>query len=373
MKVRKNFCAMVCSLFIGCLIPCLGQVDDDLTDETKALFGHLKELQKSDRFLFGQEFFNSYRHPGNAHDDATYSDAKSVVGHHPAVLGSDFHYYQGKHRTEKRWHTEAVKYAYNQGYVITFDWHLSARGTSTYKHSKATSSLVKNIIKNENDDRAWLLEQLDTIIHIINNDLVVDGVRIPIVFRPWHEMNKPWFWWGSSTTTTAEFKALYQLTVTYIKERTNSVLFCWSPNAPFGDDYYPGDDYVDVVGIDLYEASISKVRTELGKLVDFAEHHNKIAVLAETGDRRHGENAPLYWNNVIHPGIVGDQSKKSMRIAWVLTWINARWSGQFVPHRDSPSHVKESFINFKNAAEVVFGGEDEMPSIYRKQDGMKRQ
>lgn len=360
--------------FFGLLIvltlsfsPLIAQVDDDLTEKTKNLFNNLKAIEQSNNVLFGQEFFNSFAFSsGSAHGNETTSDAKTVTGSHPAVLGSDFHYYLDKDATERGYHTDAVKWAFQQGYVITFDWHISARGTASYEYTAANADLVPNIVNpsDASGDRDWFFDELDKIIEIINEDLVVGEDTIPIVLRPWHEMNGGWFWWGSNGATAAQYKELYKISVEYIKARTRTVLFCWSPNTPFGDARYPGDDYVDVVGVDIYEATTTSLRTELGKVVDFADAHNKIAVLSETGDRNNGVTSPLYWKNVILPGILDDPSGKSKKIAWMLTWINASWSVQYVAHSASSTEVKQSFISFKNSANVVFGDESEMPDMY---------
>lgn len=352
-------------LFVFTSFQIAAQVDTDLTTKTKALYSNLKKIESGNTFLFGQEFFNSYRFSsGAAHGDETFSDSKQVTGSHPAVLGSDFHYYLEKNDTERGYHTDAVKWAYQQGYVITFDWHISARGTTSYEYTAANDDLVPNIVNpaDASGDRAWLFAELDKVIKIINEDLVVDNDTIPIIFRPWHEMNGGWFWWGSNGATSEEYKSLYKLTVDYMKERTRSVLFCWSPNSPFNDARYPGDAYVDIVGVDAYEVSVNSLRTEVGKVVDFAAAHKKIAVFSETGDRKSKATAGNYWKNVILPGILDDPSGKSKRIAWVLTWINASWSEPYVPHSGSSQSVKQNFIDFRNSPAVLFG--DELPTMY---------
>ncbi|MBX2944850.1 MAG: T9SS type A sorting domain-containing protein [Cyclobacteriaceae bacterium] len=351
----------------------VAQVDANVSEKTIILYNNLKIIQNSSYFLFGQEFFNSFKYSsGSAHGDKAYSDSHEVTGAYPVVLGSDFHYYLDKSAAERGYHTEAVKWAYQQGFVITFDWHISARNTTSYTCNGSPANLAKNIANgNVNGDRDWYLNELDKAIAIINNDLVVDGEHIPIVFRPLHEMNGNWFWWGASCSgfSPADYKALYQLTVDYIKERTNSVLFCWSPNSPVNStvftNYYPGDAYVDILGLDMYELTADPFRIYMGTLVEYAQTHNKVAVLSETGyrnDTGNGEAATKYWSDTVLPAIINDPSGKALKIAWVLTWINASWSHPYVPHTGSTSAAKQSFINFKNSKHVVFS--DKMTNLY---------
>ena len=369
MKGQWQFKTWVFGSFIAWRLlspsPCTGQIDSDASEKTKILYANLKLIQNSSQFMFGQEFFNSFRYnSGSAHGMNTYSDSKEVTGADPAVLGSDFHYYLEKDVTERGYHTEAVKWAYQQGYAITFDWHLSGKGTTTYEYQDATKDLVDSIVTYPNgQDRIWLYTELDKVIDIMNNVLVSGTDRIPIVFRPWHEMNGSWFWWGTQATTAANYKALYALTVEYVKARTTSVLFCWSPNTPVNFNFYPGDAFVDIVGVDYYETTSTTLRQELSSLVDHAQAHDKVAVFSETGNRTsNGDNAARYWNDTVLPAIVNDPGGKSIKIAWVLTWINANWSYPYVPHSGSSTVAKQSFNDFKNSPHVLFG--DAIQNMY---------
>ncbi|MCX6972178.1 MAG: glycosyl hydrolase [Verrucomicrobia bacterium] len=86
---------------------------------------------------------------------------------------------------------------------------------------------------------------------------------VPVLWRPYHEMNGGWFWWGHRTTPGFGYARLWRnlfnrLTVTH---GLNNLLWVWNPNAPrvtAGDeagpyaDYYPGGDVVDVLATDIY-------------------------------------------------------------------------------------------------------------------------
>lgn len=86
---------------------------------------------------------------------------------------------------------------------------------------------------------------------------------VVVIFRPLHEVNGGWFWWGydSSNATAATYKLLWQDMHDYLvttKGLTNLVWF-FSPSGiaisesrPAADGFYPGDSYVDIVGLDNY-------------------------------------------------------------------------------------------------------------------------
>ena len=68
-----------------------------------------------------------------------------------------------------------------------------------------------------------------------------------------------WFWWGKNHCTVEEFKELYRFTVTYLRDslQVHNFLYAFSPDCGFTTEKgylerYPGDEYVDVVGMDNY-------------------------------------------------------------------------------------------------------------------------
>jgi mannan endo-1,4-beta-mannosidase len=81
---------------------------------------------------------------------------------------------------------------------------------------------------------------------------------IPVLFRPYHEMNGNWFWWGGKSP--AGYQQLWQIAYDYLVHTRglHNLIFVWSPAAwtPTGTDvpwnFYPGNDYVDVVAVDDY-------------------------------------------------------------------------------------------------------------------------
>jgi mannan endo-1,4-beta-mannosidase len=59
---------------------------------------------------------------------------------------------------------------------------------------------------------------------------------LPIIFRPWHEHNFSWFWWGRDHSTRDEYIKLWQYTVDYLRNNNGDYL-----------ERYPGHDYVDIL------------------------------------------------------------------------------------------------------------------------------
>ncbi|MFD9125811.1 glycoside hydrolase family 26 protein [Kitasatospora sp. NPDC059571] len=88
---------------------------------------------------------------------------------------------------------------------------------------------------------------------------------VPVLFRPYHEMNnadcRHSFWWSGQRG--ADYQKLWRITYDYLVRTRglHNLIFVWSPvswdGAPGVDpwNYYPGEQYVDVVGVDDYSGS----------------------------------------------------------------------------------------------------------------------
>lgn len=104
--------------------------------------------------------------------------------------------------------------------------------------------------------RKVFFEELDSVAEGLK-DLCDAGIMV--MFRPFHEMNGGWFWWGERE----RYVDLWRMTYTYITrdKGLDNLLWCWSPDAwakPF-NRYYPGDAYVDVVGLDAYTPNLPAI------------------------------------------------------------------------------------------------------------------
>ncbi|NUQ81829.1 MAG: T9SS type A sorting domain-containing protein [Bacteroidetes bacterium] len=339
----------------------MAQVDAQATQETKNLYANLKKVAFNGKnILFGQEFFNSYSWSGGNHENEDVSDVKTVAGVHPAVLGQDFHYYLYKSADERRKHKEAAIKAKALGCVVTFDFHIYSKYHNSSEYADADRYLMYNIGEGNNayGEVTWLNQQLDQVLTVLNTDL-----KIPVVVRLFHEMNGNWFWWGTKAFGgAASYKKLYQYAVNYLKARTNYALFAWSPNYPFDTSYYPGNSYVDVIGLDMYDQgtgsgpSFDVMVSQLTAVSDYAYSNGKIPVFAETGNRINSPDSwPWWWYNVNEKI---QASNRAWKVAWMLTWINQPWGNPpYTAHAGSSAQAKTAFNDFKNMPSTLFQAE----------------
>lgn len=346
-------------------------VDPTVSAETANLLRNLHRIGwDTDGFMMGQEFPLSFTLDGSGDHDTSSSDVKDVVGDHPGVHGSDFHYMIDKDPAESARHKAAARAAYEAGAIVTFDYHWRGRYGESHSYDARDAQLAANVVNDDDSmgDVTWFYQHLDDVLDIINNDL-----QFPIVFRPLHEMDGDWFWWGSRIPGGAEsYRVLYRKLVDYMKPRTEYVLFCWSPDVIASDPepYYPGDDHVDVVGRDIYRArntrSLSFMLGRLTQTVNFAQEHGKVAAFTETG---YNAGSPYYigsdddwWTTQILDPIKGDSTV--INIAWVLTWINTSWSGPYAPHSGANQAAKDDFIQFYNDPATLFQEDVAAMNVY---------
>jgi mannan endo-1,4-beta-mannosidase len=80
-----------------------------------------------------------------------------------------------------------------------------------------------------------------------------------MIFRPYHEFDGDWFWWGKAHCTIEEFKLLWRFTVSYLRDSldVHNFIYAFSPDCKFNNEAeylerYPGDEWVDMVGVDDY-------------------------------------------------------------------------------------------------------------------------
>jgi mannan endo-1,4-beta-mannosidase len=233
---------------------------------------------------------------------------------------------------------------------------------------------------------------LDTFV-AFNEQLTVVDERgnkhaIPIIFRPWHEHNGDWFWWGKGPATEAEYIALWQFTVGYLRDNKNihNLIYAFSPDRSridinnFKRDYfygYPGDDYVDVIGLDDYwdlghpgnsaapEQQAADLALSLQSVVEIANEKNKIAALSEGGMNALPD--PKFWTKRLLRAIKTNAQTK--QLAYMMVWRNANREREGREHFYVPYPGQDSADDFRAFARhslILF--EDELPDMYALPD-----
>lgn len=309
----------------------ISPIDPKATKETVALFQNLYKISEK-HILFGHQHATEYGH--GWYGDENRSDVKSVCGSHPAVIGIDFSGFSGrstkKIKQTKSFLTKNVIDTYQRGGVTTASWHFSNPvSDGGYQWIDSVSlPAVKYIIPGGSAHQTYK-NILQEIGDWANNLIADDGKLVPIIFRPYHEFDGGWFWWGKPHCTKDEFITLWQFTVSYLRDSLDlhNFLYAFSPDNRFNseEEYlerYPGDKWVDLVGIDNYGDmgrdgyDLVAAANKLKIVSDYALKANKLAAFTETG--LESIPHPDWWTKVLLKTL----TLHKINLAYVLVWRN---------------------------------------------------
>lgn len=355
---------------------------------TNNLYKNLKLLSETGKIMFGMANPTTISYVGKQNNNINKSDCKDITGSHPAFHESDFMWYNNNEYFRKI-DTQAMKAAKERGAVIGYCWHMLGRHSNSFRSKNnnddlsADSLLVKEIVsdnnRNKNDALNWYLTQLDSIVIPIFKKL-----NCPIIYRPFHEMNGHWFWWGSDNCTPQEYILLFRLTVDYLrKQNLKNLLYVWAPDKKPDFSYYPGGSYVDIIGLDIYEPGIAyysqsdTVLKNISTITDYASKHNKVAAITETGCRkaadgkfRYPDYYPDFWTKyVLYPLLSAQETK---RIAYIMSWYGSNWDDDYstemyIPYKNCKRpNIDKAIADFKlfyNNDATLF--ETDLPDLYK--------
>lgn len=322
--------------------------------------------------MFGHQDDTFYGHDWHGEDGR--SDVLETAGDYPAVMGFDL----GGLEVDDTLNLDHVPFSlmrreiiaqYGRGGIVTLSWHCR--------------NLVsgKTAWDPQGGETAWLLDgpglaRLDRAIGKVaefiaslktppsqwqgnhkaqSSKFKVQSEMVPVIFRPWHEMNGDWFWWGGKNTSQQLYRRLYR----HIHEELErlcpgQIVWAFSPNlgAKTMEEYFPGDNYVDLVGIDVYDfgnnaaAYTANVSAALNMVCRFAKAHQKLPALTETGCQQLPQAE--WFTRTLLPAI------SPYPISYVLLWRNA-WDNAKELYVSYPGHATEpDFKRFAGSDKALF-------------------
>ncbi len=348
-------------------------IDANATPETKALFQNLDKLSRR-HTLFGHQHATEYGHGWYGEEDR--SDVKSVVGSHPAVIGIDFSGFSGrtpeqikKAKDELR---KNVVDTYNRGGVTTVAWHFSnpVSGGGFYWKDSVSLPAVKYIIPGgqAHEEYKNILAGIGEWAHSIKGK---DGELVPLIFRPYHEFDGEWFWWGAAHCSKEEFISLWRFTVSYLRDslQVHNFIYAFTPDNRFNSETeflerYPGDAWVDMVGMDNYgdmgrdRYAPETAARKLKIVSDYAVKAGKLAAFTETG--LESIPNPTWWTETL----LTTMRAHNMQLCYVLVWRNDVRSPThyYAPYPGQAS--EQDFIKFYKDPYTLF--EKDLKNIYNK-------
>ena len=387
-------------------------VDKNATDSTYKLYAYLKAVGESDSVIMGHQNDTHHKQGLVADEiDGIHSDVYDVTGSIAGVMGIDtlsltsneYCYDLGMTPEEVvKQCVELTKLAADNGAIITLSSHMVNFSRFVDKNAdkvvdgKLDWKKADFVSVGNETDGAWVTEG-DIVSRVMPNgdlnylftsylDMIaayakeLEVYNIPVLFRPFHENTGSWFWWGAAFCDAQAYKNLYRYAVNYLRDEkgVHNFIYVYSPGSEADSveefsERYPGDDYVDMVGIDMYHSNpaqgdnfIESLVGKLGILQDFANQHNKVTALTETGTSISSTNTPLLisgntrldWYNEVLEAV----TSSNLKISYFLTWANFGNGGFYTPYVNSISEdgtkvgheMGDYFIDFYNSPKSIF-------------------
>ena len=231
------------------------------TEETQRLYNFLTDVYGK-YTISGQYASNE-----QGKESREFTQIEKTTGKMPAMLGLDLIEASPSRVSHgstggKMIALQAIDWWQNEGGIVTICWHwnapepyLGANGEawwSGFNADATTFDLAAALDGSDPEGYDYLIRDIDAIAEILAQ---LDDNHVPILWRPLHEgggdpkWNNPWFWWGSSGGEA--YKELWILMYDRLTNyhKINNLIWVWNGQNP---SYYPGDEYVDILGYDIY-------------------------------------------------------------------------------------------------------------------------
>lgn len=228
-------------------------------------------------------------------NSAEYKAITAATGKSPAIIGLDLMDYTPS-RVNRGASCKTVEQAIEfseAGGIVTICWHWGApdkyikdgkdkNGNPTWWGGFYTDNVNMDFkkIMNKTDKEGYdlLMSDIDAIAVQLTK---LRDAGVPVLFRPLHEASGGWFWWGSGGAEAYKklWKTMYdKLTNEY---GLNNLIWVWNGQKA---DWYPGDEYVDIIGEDIYPGT-RVYAPQSSKFIEAADYTNstKIVTLSENG------------------------------------------------------------------------------------------
>ncbi len=318
---------MKSTLVIYCLLVtanlCNGQpfapVNKNASPEASKLLSYLYSI--NGKYILSGE--HNYNQSLNRFSDTV----KVMTGKCPAVWGTDF-IWNGTKDNGQAIVDEAIQ-KHKEGYIVTLMWHEgrptdnppygwkeSVQGKLTAEQWRALTTPGTGL------NNRWLA-QIDAIAGYLQQ---LQAAHVPVLWRPYHEMNGVWFWWGNKKGKDGIVKLWKMMYDRYVNHfHLNNLLWVWGANGPRDipadeaypyKEFYPGAAYVDILGTDVYHMDYEQ--KDYNELLRLAK--GKPIALTECGE-------------LPNAAILEAQPKWS----WFLVWTSWIWTD------NTPQRVKEVY------------------------------
>lgn len=267
------------------------------SDSTKRLYNYLCD-QYGNHVISGQQEYcgshnyNQWNDPDNyiKDNEAEFEYIFEQTGKSPAIRGIDLLAYNSNSNWEDNAPERAIQWVNEYKGIAALTWHWNVPSeegsTKTAFYVKSASDTYTTFsISNALEEGTWENKVLMADIEVIAKQLKkLKDADVPVLWRPLHEAEGAWFWWGAEGPEPCKklYRLLYdQLTNVY---GLDNLIWVWtSYTYSTSPNWYPGDDVVDILGYDKYNAAdglpnLSSISSTFYSLVQSTDGQKMVAM-----------------------------------------------------------------------------------------------
>ncbi|MFS4467974.1 glycosyl hydrolase [Maribacter sp. 2210JD10-5] len=298
-----------------------------------SILAYFDSLIDSRQLLVGQHCGDGPDATKTYYDDYI-NELADVTGRKVGIIGADFGFFPSTD-----YPVQTLIDHWNNGGLVTVSWHADnpfKEGYDVYWNSVENKEEIKltALLSDAEKTKAWMnyRAELDKVAGALQK---LKEAGVTVIWRPFHEMNGDFFWWGINTynneqTNTTDYKALWTDLYNTLRYSygLDNLLWTYSviPQQNWNADvsaFYPGSDYVDLVGMDYYGETPSFPNYQKLKSL------GKIIVMSESGpsDKSYGN-----WDMMKVADVLEGKA------AYFLQWHS--WSGAKVAIKDNKNTIE---------------------------------
>ncbi|ASR48673.1 glycosyl hydrolase [Paenibacillus kribbensis] len=257
----------------------LQPVDSDASTQARELYSYLLSISGK-KIITGQ---HDYLESPDELSNKIQKISQSYVGVHGYEMGA-ISGQSADTEAEQRKNVVDSAIRWNRsGGIVTMTFHEALPGrplTWANVQAKVSQTEFNKYVTPGTTQYNLLIADLDKVAVSLKQ---LRDAGVPVLWRPYHEMNGDWFWWGNKNNFNQLWNIMYDRFVN--THQLNNLLWVWSPNAPNSYTFpytpkYPGDDKVDILAVDIYNNDFKQSHYE--ELLGLAG--NKPIAIGEHGE-----------------------------------------------------------------------------------------
>ncbi|HVY73184.1 MAG TPA: glycosyl hydrolase [Puia sp.] len=278
MKSRKTVALLISISFF--LLSIVNAQEKAVAPVTKNASPEARALLKFFYSISGEYLLSGQHNYPNVQGRNTQFSVQ-YTGRTPVIYGTDWGFAQDSNTDSYHARQDIVNEAIRQnklGAIVTICWHAvppTANEPVTFQpkpgaDSTKLASVQGRLLDQQFKDvltpgtalyKHWA-EQVDSIAFYLKE---LQDAHVPILWRPYHEMNGDWFWWGGRQgeySTARLYRQLFDRLVNH--HHLNNLIWIWSVDRPSRPDrlfskYYPGNEYLDMLSLDVYGSDFNQL------------------------------------------------------------------------------------------------------------------